>query len=529
VAASILSMDLIERLAVEGFLASVGLKLLDKVLGSLFEPIHDAYVRLQTRSLIRKSSGRKVSLLLARIDGDNEYGSLRETVRETIRRELGNAVEITLWPEGLRIGDGHEYDAERGAYQKAQNWLAAKHCDLLVWGRLKGPSVLSLGFIVAEVGASHPRTFSLTPDTFDLPTNFIGELGAALTARFVLGVAPAIGMRGQYLVPIMRLMAERLGPLMTRLNSTFDSQTRRSLLHSYALVSATIGEQAGSKSDLEAAISAYHSVLKEVGREDMPLDWATIKNNLGNALYMLGERASGTDSLEQSVEAYREALKEKTRERVPLDWASIQNNLGNALRTLGQRERGTTRLEHSIEAFREALKERTRESVPLDWATTQSNIGTALRTLGERENRADRLEQAVEAHRNALKERTREHVPLHWATAQNNLGNALVSLSERESGAAHLEQAVEAFRNALQERTRERVPLQWAATQNNLGSALLKLGLRENSMRRIEESVAIFAEALEVLGNSEDEYLSEVVRNNLNLALAELHENRLMD
>jgi hypothetical protein len=39
-------------------------------------------------------------------------------------------------------------------------------------------------------------------------------------------------------------------------------------------------------------------------------------------------RESGTIRLEEAVVAYREALKEITRERVPLDWATIQNNLG---------------------------------------------------------------------------------------------------------------------------------------------------------------------------------------------------------
>jgi len=35
--------------------------------------------------------------------------------------------------------------------------------------------------------------------------------------------------------------------------------------------------------------------------------------------------------LEEAVAAYQAALEEWTRERVPLDWAGIQNNLGNAL------------------------------------------------------------------------------------------------------------------------------------------------------------------------------------------------------
>ena len=59
---------------------------------------------------------------------------------------------------------------------------------------------------------------------------------------------------------------------------------------------------------------------------------------LGVALATLGERERGTERLEQAVAAYIEALKERTREQVPLDWATMQNNLGRASHLL--RERG---------------------------------------------------------------------------------------------------------------------------------------------------------------------------------------------
>ena len=68
--------------------------------------------------------------------------------------------------------------------------------------------------------------------------------------------------------------------------------------------------------------------------------WAATQNNLGNALATLGERERGTERLEQAVAAYTEALKEMTREQVPLNWATTQNNLGRAIQIL--RERGRT-------------------------------------------------------------------------------------------------------------------------------------------------------------------------------------------
>jgi hypothetical protein len=43
-----------------------------------------------------------------------------------------------------------------------------------------------------------------------------------------------------------------------------------------------------------------------------------------------------------------DALEEWTRERLPLQRATIQNNLGNALRVLGERESGSARLEEGF-------------------------------------------------------------------------------------------------------------------------------------------------------------------------------------
>jgi tetratricopeptide (TPR) repeat protein len=111
----------------------------------------------------------------------------------------------------------------------------------------------------------------------------------------------------------------------------------------------------------------------------------------------LGERESGTERLEDAVAAYELALKERTRERLPLDWASVQNNLGNVLRVLGERGSGTERLEEAVAAYESALKERSRDRVPLDYAMTQDNLGTALRILGERRSGTGRLQEARRA------------------------------------------------------------------------------------------------------------------------------------
>jgi tetratricopeptide (TPR) repeat protein len=276
-----------------------------------------------------------------------------------------------------------------------------------------------------------------------------------------------------------------------------DGALRRQYMESEAQCFISQGDEFGDNAALGHGIASLRRLLEMAEREQVPLDWAVIQNNLGNALVTLGERDSGTARLEEAVAAYRAALEERTRERVPLQWAMTQNNLGSALSRLGERESGTARLEQAVAAYRAALEERTRKRAPLDWAMTQTNLGSALLMLGNRESGTARLEEAVAAYRAALEEGTRERVPLQWATTQNNLGSALSQLGERESGTARLEQAVAAYRAALEEWTRERVPLDWAMTQDNLGSALSRLGDRESGTARLEEAVAAYRAALE--------------------------------
>src|SRR5258705_8908027 len=100
-------------------------------------------------------------------------------------------------------------------------------------------------------------------DTLDLPLQFIADLGTAISARLMTLATLAAKMRGHYLLPLLRHTAERLQPLIDRLNPRYDSDTRGNLLHTYALVRDAIGTQGASEGDLEQAIAAYHKTLQE--------------------------------------------------------------------------------------------------------------------------------------------------------------------------------------------------------------------------------------------------------------------------
>jgi hypothetical protein len=80
------------------------------------------------------------------------------------------------------------------------------------------------------------------------------------------------------------------------------------------------GREFGRRENVLRAIEIYHRALELVGREQSPLDWATTKHHLGDALLLLGKGDKETAPLREAVEAYLAALEEWTRDRAPLGW-----------------------------------------------------------------------------------------------------------------------------------------------------------------------------------------------------------------
>jgi tetratricopeptide (TPR) repeat protein len=138
----------------------------------------------------------------------------------------------------------------------------------------------------------------------------------------------------------------------------------------------------------------------------------------------LGELERSTTRLTEAVGVLHEALLEATRERAPLLWATIQDNLGNALVAIGDEERDTSRLQEAVAAFDEALKERTRERSPLDWAGTQMNLGNALVSLGAFGSDRASVGKGIAAYRGALAVYEAHKIEFHTHRIRHNIRRA---------------------------------------------------------------------------------------------------------
>ncbi len=314
---------------------------------------------------------------------------------------------------------------------------------------------------------------------------------------------------------------------------SFDATASAALNCDAADQLSVFGQRYGSGA-LDASVAAYRAALEVRTRDELPVDWATTQNNLGNALKTQGERLGGQAGIEllaDAVSAYRAALEVHARAELPVQWATTRNNLGNALQTQGARLGGQPGIEllgEAVSAYRAALEVRTRDELPVDWATTTNNLGIALSTQGERlggQPGIELLGEAVSAFRAALEVYTRAELPVQWATTQNNLGIALSTQGERLGGQPGIEllgEAVSAYRAALEVRTRAELPVQWATTQNNLGAALLAQGEWMGGPEGIEllgEAVSAYRAALEV--RTRDELPVQWAMTQENLGLAE--------
>ncbi|NER04512.1 MAG: tetratricopeptide repeat protein [Okeania sp. SIO3C4] len=217
--------------------------------------------------------------------------------------------------------------------------------------------------------------------------------------------------------------------------------------------------------NVEIAIAGYKNALQVLPRQQFPITWATIQNNLGTS-YHKRTVGNSEENIELAIACYYQALQVRTYSTLPEAWASTNNNLGNAYqqRSMGKR---IENLENAIHCYQKALKVRTQELLPQEWASIQNNLGSAYhdRIAGEQQ---ENIEQAIACYNLALKVRTREQFPTDWATTQNNMGNAYLDRikGDRQD---NLEQAIACFVRAQKVYTQESYPVYWEIISHNLG------------------------------------------------------------
>ena len=138
--------------------------------------------------------------------------------------------------------------------------------------------------------------------------------------------------------------------------------------------------------NLGNALAALGSTAEAIVAFDAALGGRQTASDRARSLNNLGTAHADRRRYDRACRCYREALPLLSRDESPLAWGTIQNNLATALLQAalsGKRpEREVGKLQASVAAFRSALEIRQRERTPFDWAITAVNMAGALLSLG---------------------------------------------------------------------------------------------------------------------------------------------------
>ena len=217
----------------------------------------------------------------------------------------------------------------------------------------------------------------------------------------------------------------------------------------YALVAI---EQSDSDiAALKQSIDAIKNELQGCNPEDSLEKWITLQTRYSAALHALGQRdADDTVSLlNEAMEAYKSILPFIKRQESPLQWALLLDNIARVFQDLGEYSKGTRTLERSISAYNNALTQRTSDDAPLEWAMSHNNAAVAMQILSEIKQDVDILKESVVSYGNANQKLTQEEHPLAWVITTCNLGSARIILAEQVKDIEIAKQAVDNFTDVV--------------------------------------------------------------------------------
>ncbi|MEE9303875.1 MAG: hypothetical protein V3U84_08815, partial [Thiotrichaceae bacterium] len=249
---------------------------------------------------------------------------------------------------------------------------------------------------------------------------------------------------------------------------------------------------------LERAITYYINLLDDQAAEAdcAPNIKVAVQDNFTHTRGNYEHHRYSNNLLGTARETLEAKLAETTREQNPLDWAELQNNLGNILASIGQQMRDDDLFEKAIAAFKGALEEYNQAQLPLDWAATQYNLGTAEQALGRQLDDSKLLKSSIDAYTNALLEWPREQQPLEWASTMFQLGATFHAHGKLLKGNRTFQKSVVSYKNALKELDADNTALELVATHNNCGAVLQHLGESEENPERLEEALRAYETGL---------------------------------
>jgi hypothetical protein len=448
------------------------LSLIEKLAGSVFSGLIPLATRWWKRFSFRAASTKRLSVLVARVAGDNSAFSNQNNIREAIRYALPE-VEVHVWHEEWRLPDGEDGAAQAAAYKTARKWLETKKCDLLIAGRAKSDGVLSLRFIPSTGASSsddstaRPSTYALAADTMDLPTKFADDVASALGANIIVHLKSRRA-NSEVLKALTRLTAQ-LQTVVERSPALSDVRIKASLINSYSIARSFSFEFTGNLEDLRGAMAGFARACDILNPQSHLLEWSGSRGNYGAALARLGSATNDGDTLRQAVVVMKEAVPGLTSDDVR--WAKVQLLLASAYLELARVRGSMTDLSASLDVCLQVISQELLDKEPGLWAAAQDQYGRGLASLADAQANTDALFDSFQAFTNALEVWTGTN-PEMQAVVLINLSRTLISMGARQNSLDCFNDAITRLREAqsvVSQRDHLRL---WLTIQTNLGVCL---------------------------------------------------------
>jgi tetratricopeptide (TPR) repeat protein len=144
----------------------------------------------------------------------------------------------------------------------------------------------------------------------------------------------------------------------------------------------------GDSMALKEALTHYQAALTAFPKARYPWRWADIMTAIGQVLQVYGDHLKSVDILRKAVEVCDSALEIRTAQVSPLLYASTRNNMGSALFLLARHTQDSDYVRQASEAFLDALAvHRTTGSGGPLARTITKNLERAEAALGRIESR----------------------------------------------------------------------------------------------------------------------------------------------
>jgi tetratricopeptide (TPR) repeat protein len=138
-----------------------------------------------------------------------------------------------------------------------------------------------------------------------------------------------------------------------------------------------IGQRLNSEDYFKESILAHREALTVLD-ETMVSQRAMTLMNLAATFIDLGRLRNTSEPFEQGIKELHNALPLIPKDRYPVQWATVKHNIGAARNSLGIITGDLAHHRDSILVNTEALTVQTRERAPMSWAFCQWGIGLAL-------------------------------------------------------------------------------------------------------------------------------------------------------